>query len=125
MSDNAIPFPVQQPPGYNWLEDEPEFEPSLHLDLQMPTSVVRLSDLGYSETEIASKASTVAATSAFRILSDEGSRVMLDVARSLKNHAVGCERIENMVRGGCYRSRFLRDLCIDPSGITTHCHWIS
>ena len=37
------------------------------------------------------------------------------MARNLRSHAISCERIENMVRGGCYRSKFLRDLCIDAS----------
>ena len=40
---------------------------------------------------------------------------MLETARRLRSQAVSCERIQNMVRGGCYRSKFLRDLCLDNS----------
>ncbi|MBX2840029.1 MAG: hypothetical protein KTR35_24445 [Gammaproteobacteria bacterium] len=115
MSALAIPFPSTQPPGYTWLEDEPEFDPAKHLALEPPASTTSLREFGYPDEVIATKATKVAVSSPFRILSDEGAAVMLDTARRLRNHAVGCERIENMVRGGCYRSRFLRDLCLDPS----------
>ena len=115
MSTAAIPFPEQLPRGYEWFSNEPEFDPSIHLALEMPDEIRHLQEFGYTDREISSKATSVAVSSPFRVLSDEGARVMLEVARSLREHAVSCERIDNMVRGGCYRSRFLRDLCIDPS----------
>lgn len=115
MSIAAIPFPSELPRGYEWFENEPEFDPARHLALERPAEIRHLREFGYDDEEIASKATSVAVSSPFRILSDEGAKVMLDVARSLRNHAISCERIDNMVRGGCYRSRFLRDLCIDPS----------
>jgi len=115
MSVSAIPFPATQPPGYTWLEDEVVFDPKRHLALEAPKSTTSLSEFGYASEVIQSKATKVAVSTPFRILSDEGAAVMLDTARRLKTHSFGCERIENMVRGGCYRSRFLRDLCIDPN----------
>jgi hypothetical protein len=115
MSETAIPFPDHLPKGYQWFEDEPRFDPKKHLALQKPEHTVYLFELGYSEQEIRGKATTMAATSPFRILSDEGAKVLHGVARALRTHAISCERIENMVRSGCYRSRFLRDLCIEPS----------
>lgn len=115
MSNFAVKFPEQLPAGYEWFEGEPRFDPAIHLALEMPTDIIYLADLGYEQEIIKSKASPVAATSPFRVLSDEGAGILLQVARSLREHAISCERIENMVRGGCYRSRFLRDLCIDPS----------
>ena len=115
MSQTAIPFPEILPPGFEWFEDEPVFDPATHLALEKPDTIRHLQEFGYSDEEISRKASTVAVSSPFRVLSDEGAAVLLSVARSLRQHAVSCERIENMVRGGCYRSRFLRDLCIDPS----------
>jgi len=115
MSASAIPFPATQPPGYSWLKDEPVFNPARHLSLEAPKSTTSLAEFGYSSEVIQSKATKVAVSSPFRILSDEGAAVMLETARRLKTYSFGCERIENMVRGGCYRSRFLRDLCIDPS----------
>lgn len=115
MSATAIPFPGDRPPGYEWFENEPIFDPVRHLAIEKPATVTYLTEFGYSEEEVRTKASPVAVSSPFRILSDEGSRVLLSVARSLRRHAIRCERIQNMVRGGCYRSRFLRDLCIDPT----------
>ena len=115
MSNIAVPFPETLPAGYEWFEDEPVFDPKRHLALERPTEILYLADLGYAQDEIDKKASPVAASSPFRVLSDEGAAVLLQVARNLRQHAISCERIENMVRGGCYRSRFLRDLCIDPS----------
>lgn len=109
----AVPFPTDHPPGYEWLRDEPAFDPAAHLQLEAPTDIVYLRDLGYSDAEIATKATPVAASSPFRMLSDEGAAVMLDVARELRTYARRAgERIENTVRGGCYRSRWLRDLCV-------------
>ena len=115
MSKAAIPFPDVSPPGFEWFEDEPEFDPSVHLALEKPTAIRYLQEFGYSDEEVSTKATDVAVSSPFRILSDQGASVLLEVARTLRQHAVSCERIDNMVRGGCYRSRFLRDLCTDPS----------
>ena len=80
----AVPFPDTQPPGYEWFADEPVFDPARHLQLEAPTDIVLLADLGYSEEEIATKATPVAASSPFRILSDEGAEVMLTIARRLR-----------------------------------------
>jgi len=115
MATAAVPFPSKSPSNYEWFDNEPAFDPAKHLALEKPTSVTYLADFGYSEADLEFVASKVAVSSPFRVLSDEGAKVLLDVARNLRAHAISCERIENMVRGGCYRSKFLRDLCIDPS----------
>ena len=108
----AVPFPETQPAGYQWFDDEPVFDPDRHLQLEEPGEVVMLSDLGYGDDEIATKATLVAASSPFRVLSDEGATVMLEVARRLRAFARPAgNRIERMTRSGCYRSRWLRDLC--------------
>jgi len=110
-----LAFPEVQPPGYEWFENEPTFDPSLHLDPQPPEDVVMLADLGYEEDDIAPTASPVAFSSPFKVLSDEGAAILLDVARRLRPYGARArERIENMVRGGCHRSRWLRDLCLAP-----------
>ena len=110
-----MPFPTAQPAGYDWFDDEPAFDPARHLQLEEPHGVVMLADLGYDHAEIATKATPVAASSPFRILSDEGAAVMLEVARRLRAFARSAgNRIERMSRGGCYRSRWLRDLCTSP-----------
>lgn len=108
----AVPFPREQPAGYEWLETEPKFDPNRHLQLEVPAEIVMLTDLGYSTEEIELKATPVAASSPFRVLSEEGAGVLIDIARQLRSFARPAgERIENVVRGGCYRSRWLRDLC--------------
>lgn len=109
----VMPFPESQPPGYTWLDDEPPFDPNLHLALETPGEIVLLTDLGYATEEIADKATPVAASSPFRLLSDEGADVMAETARRLDTFIKPAgERIERVVRGGCYRSRWLRDLCL-------------
>ncbi|MEL6891797.1 MAG: hypothetical protein AAFP84_09385 [Actinomycetota bacterium] len=116
----AVPFPCAPPPGYEWLGDEPVFDPDRHLALEAPAEVVMLADLGYDDEEIATKATPVAASSPFRVLTDEGARVLLETARRLEEFVKpAADRIERMVRGGCYRSRWLRDLCLSPE-LTGH-----
>ena len=109
----AVPFPATQPAGYECFDNEPAFDPERHLELEDPAEVIMLSDLGYDQDEIATKATAVAASSPFRMLSDEGAAIMLEIARRLRAYARPAgDRIERMVRGGCYRSRWLRDVCI-------------
>ena len=116
----AVPFPDTQPPGYAWFDDEPVFDPDRHLQLEAPAEIVMLADLGYTDAEIATKATPVAASTPFRMLSDEGAAIMLELARRLRNFATPAgDRIETMTRGGCYRSRWLRDLCTSPE-VTAH-----
>ena len=109
----ALPFPEALPEGYQWLSDEPPFDPGRHLSLESPSQTLSLEDLGYSPEEIQDKATTFGVSEPFRILSMEGSEVMLETARRLRTYSRRAgNRIENTVRGGCYRSRWLRDLCI-------------
>lgn len=116
----AVSFPTSRPAGYEWLVDEPVFDPSVHLDLTEPTRIVTLADLGYTAAEIDGTATRIAASTPFRILSDEGARVMLETARRLRVFcAPASDRIERVVRNGCYRSAWLRDLCTSPN-VTQH-----
>ena len=116
----ALPFPTTTPPGYEWLEDEPIFDADRHLQLEAPTEILLLRDLGYDAAEIATKATPVAASSPFRVLSEEGAAILLETTRRLEAFcAPAGDRIERMVRGGCYRSRWLRDLCLSAD-VTAH-----
>ena len=115
-----MPFPSGLPNGYEWLDREPTFDPAVHLDLEVPGEVITLADLGYSADDIAGTATSLAATTPFRILSHEGAAVMLETARRLRTFCRPAgERIERVVRGGCYRSRWLADLCTSPE-LTQH-----
>jgi len=114
-ASTTIPFPEELPQGFEWLEDEVPFDTGKHLALEPPKRTWTLADLGYSEAEIVPTATPFAASEPFRVLSDEGAEVMLQTARRLRTFAKRAgNRIENTVRSGCYRSRWLRDLCISP-----------
>jgi len=116
----AVPFPSQQPSGYEWFDDEPVFDPRRHLQLEAPSDVVMLADFWYDDEEIATTATPVAISSPFRMLSDEGAAVLRDTARRLRIFARSAgDRVESAVRGGCYRSRWLRDLAVSPE-VTEH-----
>ncbi len=111
----AVAFPTQQPPGVELLSDEPTFDPSRHLQLEVPDTITTLFDLGYTEQDVAGKATTMAASSPFRVLSDEGAAILLDIAHRLEAFVQpAADRIERSVRGAAYRSRWLRDLCLSP-----------
>ncbi len=112
---SVVPFPSDLPPGYQWFDDEPPFDPQRHLALEPPSGIVALTDLGYRPDELIDLPTEVAISSPFRILSDEGVQVMLDVARRLRPFGGNAgARIEHSTRGGCYRSRWLRDLSLSP-----------
>ncbi len=112
--NSPLPFPAALPPGFQYKAESVQFDPQRHLQLEAPESIVTLDDLGYTEAQIKKCPTDFGISSTARLLSDEGIAAMLEVARSLKENAVHCERIENMVRGGVYQSKFLRDFCLSP-----------
>ena len=83
----AVPFPEELPEGYQWLGDEPFFDPGRHLSLEFPRQTLSLEDLGYSSEEIQDKATTFGVSEPFRILSTEGSEIMLETARRLRTYS--------------------------------------
>ena len=76
----AVPFPETLPAGYEWLDEEPTFDPAWHLQLESPVEIVMLADLGYSEHEIATKATPVAVSSPFRRPSHCWLRLHLEIS---------------------------------------------
>ena len=102
------------PDGFEALKDEPSFNPARHLALEMPEVIESLADFGYDEEAIAACPSDFAVTSVFRVLSDEGAACLRAVCDQLEAFTTSNARIERNVRGGVYRSRFLRDLCLSP-----------
>ncbi len=102
---------IRQPPGYAWLEDEPTYNPAVHLQLERPERTWSLTDFGYSEQQLHFFHFPLAITSPFRMLSAEGLAAMRATVQRLAAHASSSNRIANFVRGGVYRSRFLRDFC--------------
>lgn len=100
------------PDGFDWLASEPEFSPAKHLALEFPSVIESLTDFGYQPEEIANCPSDFAVSSVFRVLSDEGAACLLEVCKQLEAFTTSNPRIERNTRGGIYRSRFLRDLCL-------------
>jgi len=109
------PFDLTQTPdGYGPIAEDPEFVPAKHLALEMPATRFTLADLGYGAETIAECPSDFAATSVFRVLSEEGAASLYTVCKQLEAYTSSNPRIERCTRGGVYRSRFLRDLCLSP-----------
>ena len=103
------------PAGFERLENEPVFNPARHLQLEAPAETYSLQEFGYaSDTGLDEAPVDFAATSIMRILSDEGAACLYETAKRLEPFATSNPRIERNVRGGVYRSQFLRDLCMSP-----------
>ena len=102
------------PAGFSWLDKEPAFNPDIHLALEAPEVIETLADFGYDEEAIAQCPSDFAVSSIFRVMSDEGAACLLEVCRQLSDFTSSNARIDRNTRGGVYRSRFLRDLCLSP-----------
>jgi hypothetical protein len=102
------------PAGFEPLPVEPIYDPDRHLALTRPEQVVRLGALGYTQDAVAACPTDLAITHAFRILSEEGVAALREVALQLERDATAGRRIARRVRGGAYRSRFLRDFCRCP-----------
>jgi len=107
-------FP-QTAPDYEPIADDPAFDPAVHLALEQPERVYTLADFGYGEEVVGTTPTEIAATDCFRVLSDEGVAAMQHVCRQLEAFTTSNPRIQRNVRGGAYRSRFLRDFSLDPS----------
>jgi len=102
-------------PGYDSIQDDPVFDPARHLALEEPASTISLTDLGYGEEIAGTTPTQIAATSCFRVLSDEGVEAMYHVCKQLEAYTTSNPRVARNTRGGVYRSKFLRDfsMCSD------------
>ena len=100
------------PDGFEFINEKDHFNPKKHLQLEKPSEIYSLKDFGYSNEIIENSPVDFAATSVFRILSNEGSEILLDITRKLEKFTTSSQRIARNVRGGVYRSKFLRDLCL-------------
>ena len=73
-----------------------------------------MSDFGYSSETLEYAPAKFAATSVFRVLSQEGAETLYETVKRLDEFATSNPRIERNLRGSVYRSKFLRDLCLSP-----------
>ena len=111
-------FPDAQP-EFESIADDPVFNPAIHLALEIPEEILTLKDLGYGEEISGTTPTHIAATTCFRILSDEGVAAMYHVCKQLEAFTKSNPRISRCTRGGVYQSQFLRDFCLSPE-ITEH-----
>jgi hypothetical protein len=86
-----------------------------YLQLEPPAGVHTFAEFGNVDDEVL--LSPVAVTEPFRLLSDEGVSVALEIARGLEKIAVGDARSKRM-RGCTYRSRFFDGMYRDPELIS-------
>ncbi len=101
------------------IADDPIFNPSVHLALEFPESTLTLRELGYLQKPEGVPEKALAATSCFRVLSDEGVAALYHVCKQLEQFTTSNPRIARNVRGGVYRSAFLRDLALSAD-VTAH-----
>ena len=115
LLNTPINFPNTLPDGYHYIENEPTYDSNIHLALEFPKDSHNLHDLGYSQEEIDKCPTDYGVSGVTRLLSDEGVRVLMQTAQSLRKYSSsGGERIQHLLRGCVYRSKFLRDLCLCP-----------
>ncbi len=103
---------MQAPVGYGKVVSDVPWDPG-YLEFHPPERTYTLDDFGDDAGERAF--SSVAITSPFRFLSDEGVEILQRICRDLEPSAKGTDRIPKFVRGGVYRSEFLQGLATDPT----------
>ena len=81
-------FPKTLPPGFTFVEGEPEFDASKHLALEMPDRIVTMKELGYTDAEIGQFPSPIAAAGPVRILSDAGVEALQQAIEATKSRTV-------------------------------------
>jgi hypothetical protein len=96
--------------------DEPVFDPDIHLSLTEPDFVVLLDGFQHvpkapqlSKPVAANGESQIAYSGPFRLLSDEGYRVLREILKREMAHQISDERHPAKIRYGGYRSKWLQD----------------
>jgi hypothetical protein len=103
-------YPPTLPPGFSFVEEEVEFDPKKHLQLEKPEKITMLSELGYTDEEIAQFPSPVAATSPVRMLSDEGVGALQKSIDACMPRTVRTAGGDPRLYYGAYQSKFMREL---------------
>ena len=108
------PFDIEKnkPKGFPSLKHEPVFNSNTDLQLEIPSKISYLEELGYSKKDLKDLSTHFAFSTPTRILSKEGVEKIYEVAKLLEPFAKSSERIPRMVRGGVYQSKYLRDFCL-------------
>ncbi|CAF1447565.1 unnamed protein product [Didymodactylos carnosus] len=101
---------------YPLVDDEPKYDPSIHLNIVEPEFVVllnnnfqRVKHAPAIDFEQGVYKSQVAYTAPFRILSDEGYKVLKSIIKREFINCEGDQRQPNRIRHIGYRSKWIRD----------------
>lgn len=108
-----IPFPCDFPSGFIGSDpSEPVFDPTIHLQIEPPKYLIGLDYKEYSfplSEEDKKIFPGISVSAPFRILSDEGLRVVRSVYTKNKDFQLGKHRQARSIRGLGYMSQFIRD----------------
>ena len=102
MAFEQLAFPTYQPAIFRMLEHEPEFDADRHLRMEMPSSVITLSELGYDRRTREQCPSEPASTAPFSMLSNAGVETLRQIAVVLRELE---PRTENDPEAPCIKSR--------------------
>lgn len=96
--------------------EEMDFNEQVHLELGQPEVVRYLDqDLHHSKALTSQLATNYGCCSAFRVMSDEGCRVIDHTLRALEKYATSSPRIPKFLKGSTFRSRFMHGLAHSPA----------
>ena len=114
-----LQLPLGLPEGFALDSSEPLFDPSRHLQIELPTaahsSEFVKSSFPYNHGAAAARDYSLGYTEPFRLLSDEGVRVLQTIVAKNERFAKSNERTPKCLRGLGYSSRFVRDLTYHPA----------
>ena len=110
-------LPKSLPDGFALDPTEPRFDSAVHLQIELPTAVHSSDFVNYSfpYEHGAADSFSLGYTEPFRLLSDEGVRVLQAIVSKNECHAKSNERTPKCLRGLGYRSSFVRDMAYHPA----------
>lgn len=116
-SVDYLPLPPRLThPDFEFASDEPIYDPDIHLALTEPDFVVLLDGFRHvvqapklDKTVAPNGDSQLAYTGPFRVLSDEGYRVLRSILQRELQHEVGDERQPAYICYNGYRSKWIQD----------------
>ncbi len=101
-------------PGFT--EDEQTWCDDKHLSLDQPRVIKHLDlDMKNDPEYVSRLATNYGCCSSFRVLSDDGIKMMDHAVQSIEKHAVCSPRIPKVLRGGAFRSKFLNGMGHSPA----------
>jgi len=114
---SVLPLPLSEGfphPVHLTNDEEPKFDPKIHLNLSSPEYVVtfpNMEKVGKAPAVTSNKGSSFAYSGPFQLLSDEGLRVVRSIVKREEHRAVASARgSKRALRGLYYSSPFIRDL---------------